>query len=662
MGDKRTKSKGVLSYKKKKRSKNTLSKKVSKKRRSSKKQRTIEKQRKIIAKQTVLISKQRKTLKKQRKKLSKSLNGGGGTRSKKKEKTKAQKQRERRRRLKREAKQEEELREQEQEPRSDITWRWEQEGFDPVISQATPEESEPSRKAYAEPPSHFERWQKAQEEELALSRRLAEDEKQKKIKREKELEAVAASTPYATTALSEKWKKLQTDVRSKPPGLFSQQQEEEEPESTPSENPVLSERWKTLQTDVRSKPPGLFSQQQEEEEPESTPSENPVLSERWKTLQTDVKSKSPGLFSQQQEEEEPEESGSEIDTDEELEDILQETDELLREQEEEKKGISPFAQSSTVETGFESQGRESEIEAEVETPFTSPALRLDDPSSSESEYGSDVTQEGDQAFSSESESASGPELESYDPKAFTSKELPFGQLSDSETESEGELTRGLSTEVRLPSDWEKEQDEPEEQKQSGFLSGFKTKFSEAVQRKPIEPGLFPTQEEDEDTDSDTGSDTGSDTSSVISQEDPELQDFDSFGREEDSEDEGELTTYDQPFGLTAPKNPTDISSFEPRGQTTRKPATYSSEKQGKFASAFKKVKSVFSSPDYEELLKSNSQELKELYIAYLNEHFDDIKEGEDLDTIKQNYLSFVEQYYKEALKKDKLLLEKLKDA
>ena len=46
MGDKRTKSKGVLSYKKKKRSKNTLSKKVSKKRRSSKKKRTIEKQRK----------------------------------------------------------------------------------------------------------------------------------------------------------------------------------------------------------------------------------------------------------------------------------------------------------------------------------------------------------------------------------------------------------------------------------------------------------------------------------------------------------------------------------------------------------------------------------------------------------------------------------------
>lgn len=509
MSDKRTKSKGVLSYKKKKRSKNTLSKKVSKKRRSSKKQRTIEKQRKIIAKQSLIISKQRKTLKKQRKKLSKSLNGGGGTRRKKKKKTRAQQQRERIRRLKREEKQEEELRQQElrEEPSSGIEWRWKQEVLDPVITQATPEEIERTREAYAKPP------------------------------------------------LSEKWKKLQTGVRSKSPEIFSQQQAEE-----------------------------------------------------------------------------PEVSGSEVDTDEELEGILQETDELLREQQEEeqKEGISPFAQSSTVETGYESQEREPEIETEVATGFTSPALRLDVPSSSESEYESeyesDVTQEGDPSGFTPFGQYSETEADPNDSSIFTSGELPLAQQS--ETDSEGELTRGFSTEVRLPSNWEKEQEELEEQKQSGFLSGFKTKFSEATQRKPVEPGLFPTQEEEE----------------------------------EESEDEGELTTFAQPLGLTAPKKPTDIPSFEPSDPSTQKPATYSSEKPGKFASAFKKVKSVFSSPDYEELLKSNAQELKDLYIAYLDEHFDDIKEGEDIDTIKQNYLSFVEQYYKEALKKDKLLLEKLKDA
>ena len=210
----------------------------------------------------------------------------------------------------------------------------------------------------------------------------------------------------------------------------------------------------------------------------------------------------------------------------------------------------------------------------------------------------------------------------------------------------------MSTETRLTSEWEKE--EPEEQKQRGFLSGLKTKFSEATQRKPVEPGLFPTQE-DEDTDSDT--------SSVLSQEDPELQAFESFEREEsEDDDEGELTTFPQPFGLTATKNPTDISPFKPSGPPTQKPVTYSSETPGKFSSAFKKVKSIISGPEYEDLLKSNAQELKELYIAYLDEHFDDIKEGEDIDTIKQNYLSFVEQYYKEAFKKDKLLLEKLKEA
>ena len=76
----------------------------------------------------------------------------------------------------------------------------------------------------------------------------------------------------------------------------------------------------------------------------------------------------------------------------------------------------------------------------------------------------------------------------------------------------------------------------------------------------------------------------------------------------------------------------------------------------------KKVKSILSGPEYEQLLINNGEQLKELYISYLNEYFDDIEKGEDLDTIKENYLKFVEQYYDEALQNDKLLLEKLKDA
>ena len=69
-----------------------------------------------------------------------------------------------------------------------------------------------------------------------------------------------------------------------------------------------------------------------------------------------------------------------------------------------------------------------------------------------------------------------------------SQDLPFGQ--ESESESEGELGRQWSTELReLKSEWEKEE-KPEEQKKKGFLSGLKSKLSEATQRKPIEPGLF----------------------------------------------------------------------------------------------------------------------------------------------------------------------------
>ena len=176
-------------------------------------------------------------------------------------------------------------------------------------------------------------------------------------------------------------------------------------------------------------------------------------------------------------EQEAEETGSDVDTEEELEDILRDTDEQLRElQEEEEKtsGVSPFTQSSTVETGYESQEREPEIETKVASPFTSsPAARLEEQSSSESEYESDVTREGDPSgftpFGQYSETEANPN----DPSAFTSQDLPFGQ--ESESESEGELGRQWSTELREPSEWEKEE-KPEEQKKKGFLSGLKSKL------------------------------------------------------------------------------------------------------------------------------------------------------------------------------------------
>ena len=47
----------------------------------------------------------------------------------------------------------------------------------------------------------------------------------------------------------------------------------------------------------------------------------------------------------------------------------------------------------------------------------------------------------------------------------------------------------------------------------------------------------------------------------MSQDDPELQEFESFGREEESEDEGELTTFSSTIWFDCSKNPTDIPSF-----------------------------------------------------------------------------------------------------
>jgi len=154
-----------------------------------------------------------------------------------------------------------------------------------------------------------------------------------------------------------------------------------------------------------------------------------------------------------------------------------------------------------------------------------------------------------------------------------------------------------------------------------------------------------------------------DTESIISQEDEE------YGQ----------PTFRQPYDLTAP-NVRGISSFEPRrspisrfpiesSPTSRSPSSRlttqrlpSSRLSERVSSGFKKLTSVLSGPDYQQLLKNNGEQLKELYVSYLNEYFNDMGKGEDINTIKTKYLSFIDQYYKEAIQNDKLLLEKLKDA
>ena len=253
----------------------------------------------------------------------------------------------------------------------------------------------------------------------------------------------------------------------------------------------------------------------------------------------------------------------------------------------------------------------------------------------ETEYESDETQEGDPnnfiPFSetdSEYESDE-DETQEGDPQSFT----PFGERQGSESESESE--------------YESDEDETQEGDPQSF-----TPFSE---RQGIE-----TESEYESDETQEG--------------DP--QSFTPFserqGSETEEEDDFVPREFPQPFGLT-----TQSTGFQPlvKGQqkigeregflSSRKSfpeKQEDEEKTGKFASTFKKVKSILSGPEYEQLLRNNGEELKSLYISYLNEYFDEIEKGEDLDTIKENYIKFVEQYYKEAYKKDKLLLEKLKDA
>ena len=76
---------------------------------------------------------------------------------------------------------------------------------------------------------------------------------------------------------------------------------------------------------------------------------------------------------------------------------------------------------------------------------------------------------------------------------------------------------------------------------------------------------------------------------------------------------------------------------------------------------FRKLKSVLSSPQYEQIMKQSGLELKSFYISYLNDYFNDMENGENIDRIKEKYLQFIDQYYNIALRNDKELLEKLKE-
>ena len=76
--------------------------------------------------------------------------------------------------------------------------------------------------------------------------------------------------------------------------------------------------------------------------------------------------------------------------------------------------------------------------------------------------------------------------------------------------------------------------------------------------------------------------------------------------------------------------------------------------------AWSKIKGLFKGTEYEQFIEQSGLELKNLYLSYLDEYFQDIQEGKDIDEIKTKYISFMEQYYKEAIQKDKQLIQKLK--
>ena len=78
-------------------------------------------------------------------------------------------------------------------------------------------------------------------------------------------------------------------------------------------------------------------------------------------------------------------------------------------------------------------------------------------------------------------------------------------------------------------------------------------------------------------------------------------------------------------------------------------------------SKWEKFKGLFKGTDYEQFINQSGLELKNLYISYLNEYFQDLKDGEDLDILKAKYMSFIDKYYEEAVKNDQFLIKKLKE-
>tara|TARA_Y100001935_G_C17310874_1_gene516075 strand:- start:1393 stop:2802 length:1410 start_codon:yes stop_codon:yes gene_type:complete len=85
------------------------------------------------------------------------------------------------------------------------------------------------------------------------------------------------------------------------------------------------------------------------------------------------------------------------------------------------------------------------------------------------------------------------------------------------------------------------------------------------------------------------------------------------------------------------------------------------EVQKEKSSNWEKFKGLFKGTDYEQFINQSGLELKNLYISYLNEYFQDLKDGEDLDVLKAKYMSFVDKYYQEAIKNDQFLIKKLKE-
>ena len=117
------------------------------------------------------------------------------------------------------------------------------------------------------------------------------------------------------------------------------------------------------------------------------------------------------------------------------------------------------------------------------------------------------------------------------------------------------------------------------------------------------------------------------------------------------EEEGEEVEVQQ----EQPSNPKWTSLL-----TVKRKAPEVQEETSK-ASKWEKFKGLFKGTDYEQFINQSGLELKNLYISYLNEYFQDLKDGEDLDILKAKYMSFVDKYYQEAIKNDQFLIKKLKE-